>query len=513
MNFYLYISVYYRGNINRRLNYGPGSSKRSLVRRLRLRHLLALGVVAGITTLTLGFATYRSEAVAKVEPVEEPAPLEMELALPDRTEPLSESGASSPTPNIRIAKIDIPPSEERDEMEISTATEGETQETDSTLSEEALSGSEPPEPDWKTLKVRSGDSMARIFKRNGADAGDLHRIISLGKPSEQLKRLKPGQTLHLALDDNGDVLGLRYEIDRTRTLVVNRDDDRFEAETQSLAVEKRSTFANATIDDSLYLSAKRAGLSDNLIMELANIFGWDVDFALDVRKGDSFSVLWQEHYADGEKVKDGAILAAEFINKGRTVRAVRYTDPKGRSNYFTPDGYSMRKEFLRSPVDFRRISSRFAKSRWHPVLGKKRPHRGVDYAAAIGTPIKASGDGKVIHVGKKGGYGRTIIIQHGSRYTTLYAHLNGYKRGIKKGKYVKQGQTIGFVGKSGLATGPHLHYEFRVNGVHRNPLTVKLPKASPVPKKHKQDFLSQTRPLMAELEQHLNTRLALADTE
>jgi murein DD-endopeptidase MepM/ murein hydrolase activator NlpD len=234
-------------------------------------------------------------------------------------------------------------------------------------------------------------------------------------------------------------------------------------------------------------------------MQLAGVFGWDIDFALDIRAGDRFAVLYEERYIEGKKLGDGDILAAEFINNGRTFQAVKYTDPAGHSDYYSLDGRSMRKAFLRSPVDFRRISSRFRSERYHPVLGVKRPHRGVDYAAAIGTPIKAAGDGKIAFVGTKGGYGRTVIVQHGGTYSTLYGHLSRYNRSARVGARVRQGQVIGYVGKTGIATGPHLHYEFRVNGVHRNPLTVKLPNASPIGTAYKADFDSHASGMLARL--------------
>ncbi|KPK40462.1 MAG: peptidase M23, partial [Gammaproteobacteria bacterium SG8_47] len=255
-------------------------------------------------------------------------------------------------------------------------------------------------------------------------------------------------------------------------------------------------------------AGQRAGLSDNLIMELAAIFGWDVDFALDIREGDEFAVIYEEHFLDGEKLRDGAIIGAEFVNQGQRYQAVRYTDPEGRGDYFTPDGMSMRKAFLRTPVEFSRISSRFG-TRKHPVLNKFRAHKGVDYAAPQGTPIKAAGDGKVIFAGTKGGYGRTAIIQHGGRYSTLYAHMSKFARGVRSGKYVRQGQTIGYVGSSGLATGPHLHYEFRVNGVHRNPLTVKLPEAAPISAALKSDFIDHADRLTRQLNAHRESRIAL----
>ena len=246
-------------------------------------------------------------------------------------------------------------------------------------------------------------------------------------------------------------------------------------------------------------------------MEMAEIFGWDIDFSLDIRAGDEFLVLYEELYENGDKVGDGNILAAEFINQKKSYRAVRYENPNGRVAYFAPDGLSMRKAFLRSPVKFGRVSSRFNLKRLHPVLHKIRAHRGVDYAAPRGTPIRASGDGKVIFVGRKGGYGRTVMLRHGSTYTTLYAHMNGYAKGVRSGRRVNQGQVIGYIGSSGLATGPHLHYEFRVRGVHRNPLTVKLPQAAPVPREHKHDFIEKTRSFVTQLDVIAKVRLASND--
>ncbi len=353
--------------------------------------------------------------------------------------------------------------------------------------------------DWKEHQIRSGDNLATIFPKLGLNANLLHRIINSSKTAANLAHVKPGETLRAALDANGQLQKLELRRNALSSLWIRPDADSFRAEETERQPETRTTYIGGSVKNSLFLSAQDAGLSDRLIMELANIFGWDIDFALDIREGDRFTVLYEEDYLDGEKFRDGAILAAEFINQGKTYRAVLYTDAQGDSGYYSPDGLSMRKAFLRSPVDFRRISSGFQRERYHPVLGVKRPHRGVDYAAAIGTPIKAAGDGKVAFRGKKGGYGNTIVIQHGGTYSTLYGHLSKFARNISAGSRVKQGQTIGYVGKTGLATGPHLHYEFLVNGIHRNPLTVKLPAADPIPAKYRTDFLAKTSPLLSRL--------------
>lgn len=369
----------------------------------------------------------------------------------------------------------------------------------------------PAEQPWNTVKVKSGDSLASIFKRQNLNSVDLHNIVGLGKITSTLSSLRPGQIFRFQLDDNDQLQAMEYEINQLESLLVTRTADlEFEARAIQHTLDKRIAYATGHINSSLFEAGKQANMTDNLIMELVGVFGWDIDFAMDIRDGDHFSLLYQEQYLEGEKVRDGPILAAEFTNQGRTYRAVRYTDANGRSNYYTPDGHSMRKAFLRTPVDFRRISSRFGK-RHHPVLNRMKMHKGVDYAAKRGTPIKAAGDGKIIFRGKKGGYGRVVIIQHGGRYSTLYAHMNGFKKGQFVGKRVKQGQIIGYVGSSGRATGPHLHYEFRVNGAHRNPLTVKLPNAAPINREYKQDFELKTAGLMNQLEMRNRTQVALSN--
>ena len=367
---------------------------------------------------------------------------------------------------------------------------------------------------WREFKVKSGDSLAHLFKRAEIKPQQLDELMKSGKAVKTLTKIFPKDIIRVLSDDAGVLQALRYDIDHKSYLMVERTSGVLVAQTYNHQIENRQAHASGVIESSLYLAAQEAGISQNIIMELANVFGWDIDFALDIRKGDNFTLLYEELFRNGEKISDGNILAAEFTNNGKTYRAVRYTNPQtNRSEFFTADGKSMRKAFLRTPVDFTRISSRFTVSRYHPVLHKVRSHKGVDYAAKSGTPVHSAGDGKVIFKGKKGGYGKVMIVQHGTKYTTLYAHLKSYNRKLKVGSKVKQGQTIAYVGQTGLATGPHLHYEFRVNGTHRNPLTVKLPVSSPVPKRYMADFELTTTPVFAQLE--LVTRsqqVALADT-
>jgi len=357
------------------------------------------------------------------------------------------------------------------------------------------------------IKVRKGDTLAAIFSRNKLSARDVHNIIALGKSTKGLRNLRPGQHIRLAFNADGKFSGLTHEINQFKSLQVNRTEQGYSAKQVIRKPDIRVAYANGTINDSLFLDAKKAGLEQSLIMELASIFGWDIDFALDIRRGDSFNIVYEEQYLDGEKIRHGNILAAEFVNRGKSFRAVRYAAKDKRADYYTPNGHNMRKAFLRTPVDFRRISSRFGKRR-HPTLKRTRMHNGVDYAAKTGTPVRATGDGKIIHRGRKGGYGKTVIIQHGSKYSTLYAHLSNYNR--KARGRVKQGQIIGYVGTTGRSTGPHLHYEFRVHGTHRNPLTVKLPSAASINKRYKQDFFDKTRGLLAQLDGIKRTKIALA---
>ncbi len=363
------------------------------------------------------------------------------------------------------------------------------------------------DPAWHDIRVHRGDSLSRIFDRVGLTPRQLFAVLNAGEQTDTLKRLMPGELLQFDIRE-GELLALRYEMAPTAILCVSREGADYVSTVKQLPVERRLAHQSAIIEDSLYSAAKKAGLPDGVILALAEIFGWDIDFVHDVRSGDSFSVLYEQEYVEGQKVRDGAVLAAAFVNQGTTHRAVRFTAPDGRSNYFTPEGRPMRKAFLRSPVDFRRISSRFQTERYHPVLGVKRPHRGVDFAAPVGTPIKAAGDGRVVFRGWKNGYGNTVVIEHGGIYSTLYGHMSKFHSGVRAGGRVEQGQIIGYVGQTGLATGPHLHYEFRVNGEHRDPLTVKLPGAKPIPASLMAEFNQHAEELLASLDSRGTSHLA-----
>jgi murein DD-endopeptidase MepM/ murein hydrolase activator NlpD len=359
---------------------------------------------------------------------------------------------------------------------------------------------------WQTVTVKSGENLSVLFDRLHLAPNALFQVMSLGDETRALHRLVPGDHVHFQINE-GQLSALKFEPDPTTTILITADGDGFRSQTLLSELETRIKESTGTIEQSLYQAGLDAGLSDNLVMRLISIYGWDIDFALDIRKGDKFRIIYEEKYKDGRKVNDGAILVTEFNNRGRAFRAARYTAPDGKTGYYDEDGFSMRKAFLRTPLKFNRISSGFSLSRKHPILNRIRAHRGVDYAAPSGTPVKATGDGIVAEMGKNGGYGNMIVLRHAGIYNTVYAHLLSFARGLKPGQHVEQGDIIGYVGKTGLATGPHLHYEFRVNGVHKDPLTVDLPKALRIPDRQMAQFRQQTLPLFAQLD-GIGTKLA-----
>lgn len=367
------------------------------------------------------------------------------------------------------------------------------------LPEAEPANTEPSEYQWQMQSVQPGDSMAAIFQRQGLSPAVLHALTKTPNGKE-LALLRPNDKIGFKLDTTGNLDTFRLERSLFEAYQYTQIEQGYTSEKIVTEPDIVESFAQGTITSSLFEAGSASGLSDNLVMQLAGIFAWDVDFALDIREGDNFSFLYQEKYYQGKKIGDGDILAASFTNQGKSYYAIRYEDAKGYVQYYTPKGDSMRKAFLRTPVDFARISSRFSTARYHPVLHKIRAHKGVDYAAGTGTPIKASGDGKVIFAGRKGGYGNVVILQHGTRYTTLYGHMNGFRRGIRVGSKVSQGQVIGYVGKTGLASGPHLHYEFRVDGVHRDPLKIALPNSQPIEAARKTEFMQYSEVILNRLE-------------
>jgi murein DD-endopeptidase MepM/ murein hydrolase activator NlpD len=341
---------------------------------------------------------------------------------------------------------------------------------------------------WIDIVVRKGDTLSDILEREGHDSGEINRVMAAHPEARVFRRLYPGQTLRLRAEPGQPWQELVYETAPGEALHLVRQDDRFELTKEIRRFDTRIAQVTGTIESSLFEDGQAAGLPDPLIMKLAEIFGWDIDFALDLRHGDSFSVIYEEKYWHGRKITDGSILAAEFVNQGRVFRAIGYRDANGVTAYYTPEGMSVRRPFLRTPVEFSRITSRFSSGRFHPILKKWRAHKGVDYGAPPGTPVRATADGRILSMGWNGGYGKRIVIRHNATYSTVYAHLSRYNAKLRVGGFVEQGQIIGYVGATGLATGPHLHYEFRVNGVHRNPLTYRFPGSTPIAREYRDDF-------------------------
>jgi murein DD-endopeptidase MepM/ murein hydrolase activator NlpD len=349
-----------------------------------------------------------------------------------------------------------------------------------------------PEPLWRNFTVGDGDNLSLIFNRAGFSDTDLYRVAR-DNDDRSLKRIYPGETIGFQTDSEGNLLALRHVQSPLLTTTYEREGNAFIASDFSRIPERIARDVSMTIDSSLFIAGSDAGLSDGMIMELAGIFGGVIDFVMDPRTGDTIHVLYEELVLDGERYNDGPILAASFTNRGETFEAYRYTDSEGDTSYYSEIGVSMRKAFLMAPLDFTRVSSNFNPNRLHPIYKTQRPHRGTDYAAPRGTPVFAAGDGRVTEAGYTRPNGNYVFIQHGEQFETHYLHLHRLK--VKKGARVKQGDVIGTVGSTGAATGPHLHYEFLVNGVHRNPRTVHkiLPKARSLPDEELPRYLASIR--------------------
>lgn len=361
-----------------------------------------------------------------------------------------------------------------------------------------------PEYDLVDHQVKTGDNLAIIFKRAGFSAQTLHKLINTNAETRKLTKIHPGEVLSFATGKNGELEQLRYVISKTDTLYVTLDDEgNYNTSIDSKEIETLTKTAGGEISSNFWTSAIAAGLSERQIMNFADIFGWDVDFANDIRKKDQFGLIYESHYVEGEFIGTGKIIAAEFINQGQRFTAIRHTD----GNFYTPEGRSMKKAFLRAPVNFKYISSSFNPRRLHPVTGQVKAHRGIDYAARTGTPVVASGNGKVVKAGYSKYNGNYVFISHGTQYVTKYLHLN--KKLVRTGQKVKQGDKIGTVGATGRVTGAHLHYEFLVNGVHRNPKTVKLPKSEPLPRSELAKFKPIADNFIAQLERNRELQLAL----
>ncbi|CAM2897527.1 peptidoglycan DD-metalloendopeptidase family protein [Vibrio mytili] len=351
---------------------------------------------------------------------------------------------------------------------------------------------------WETYKVNNGESAAILFSRVGVSARILHELIASDKEVErQLTRLRPGDKLQFGFDEKHNFVQLRRTLSAFETFRIKLQDGKYVSEVDKKEVDYQYNYAEATIRSNFWNAGISSGLDGNQIMELAVMFGWDIDFALDIRKNDSFRVLYQEQVVEGDVIGRGKIIAAIFKNQGETFTAI--LDEK-TGKYYDENGRAMKKAFLRAPLDFRRVSSNFNPRRLHPVTGKVRPHRGTDYAAPVGTPIWAAGDGVVLKSSYNKFNGNYVFIKHSNTYVTKYLHLT--KRTVKAGQRVKQGQTIGTLGGTGRVTGPHLHYEFLVNGVHKNPRTVNLPQSKSLTGKARQTFMANAKVSMDKLDRY-----------
>jgi len=341
---------------------------------------------------------------------------------------------------------------------------------------------------WNVIDIKKGDTLSGIFERFAINSDVTHRLIA-AEHGKLLNTLQTGPNLRLRFNTSGRLEALRYNTDAVRTLAMELDGEQVSTTIEERAIEVREREAIGRIRSSLFQAGANAGLSDQFMLRLAAIFKWNIDFNRDLQPGDRFSVIFEEKFIDDRKIATGGIVAAAFMIGDKKFTAIRHVEPDGSFSYFSADGNSLKRAFLRSPVKFSRISSQFSLKRFHPVLKKWRAHKGVDYAASRGTPVLATADGVVKQAGINGGYGKAVILQHGRSYSTLYAHLDGFAKNVRKGARVRQGDVIGYVGSSGLATGPHLHYEFRINGEHKNPLTVDVPRALPIAGAEREQFL------------------------
>lgn len=462
----------------------------TLFKLLPKKHQILLSILSVITMITMLLPSEEAQASRQTAGISEQTQIntryDVPLAFRSPQRPESIEGESSDVP------ANAEPLSSTDALAAGNANNQAVESIESALHR-----------DVEHFNVKNGDTLAAVFDRAGLTSKDVYEITQLPLAKQNLLKIMPGEEIVISKDAKGDLTEVRYRINAISTLVISKNQEQYHEKISEKDVEIRTHFTSAKIKSNFWNSAVDAGLNANQIMQLSTVFGWDIDFALDLREGDSFAIIYEQEYAEGEFLRNGNILAAEFINQDERYTAIRYTD----GNYYSENGTSMRKAFLRSPVDFKYVSSNFNPKRLHPVTGQVKAHRGVDYVAAIGTPIKAAGSGRVIESGYNQFNGNYVFIKHNDTYTTKYLHLT--KRNVSKGANVKQGQIIGTLGKTGRVTGAHLHYEFIVNGVHRNPRTITLPKAESIARKEKPQFDALSRQLMATISQNKQTQLAM----
>ncbi|TAN04009.1 MAG: peptidase M23 [Rhodanobacteraceae bacterium] len=369
-------------------------------------------------------------------------------------------------------------------------------------------------PTWKTVEVQPGQTLSEIFQAQGLSGNDLAAVMASGKNTGALKTLHPGDQIEFLIGSKGQLEGFRYSADAaTQVTLTAQADGSLKSRVSTLPIQRRVHFAHGVVEGSLFAAGEKAGLSETMVLKLADVFKYDIDFIKDLKKGDRFTVVYDDLYRNGKYSGAGNILAAEFINNGHKYTAYRFKQPDGEVAYFSQDGRPLRKALLRTPVSFTRISSTFG-MRKDPVLGFTRLHKGVDYAAPIGTPIHAAGDGVITVRGWVHGFGNFVAIKNTPQFTTEYGHMSRFAKGLHVGSHVTQGEVIGYVGETGFATGPHLHYQVMDDGRAVNPLTVTMPKPQPLSGKLMADFKAQSAPMVARIQMIDNNaqRLARVDS-
>ncbi len=364
---------------------------------------------------------------------------------------------------------------------------------------------------WRNERVQSGDTVAELLTRLSIEDAPASDYLRKAAEAVSFRKLPVGTEVQAETTASGGLIALRYLGDNGSQILIEKQDGTFKTSTLPAQLEKRLFVRTGEIKTNLYAATDEAGMPEAAANQLNELFSGDIDFHHDLRKGDKFTVIYEMTYNNGALLRAGRIQAAEFINQGHAYRAVYFQKDEQHGDYYTPEGKSVHKAFLRSPIEFSRVSSRFSLSRFHPILNKWRSHKGTDFAAPTGTKVKVTADGIVSVVGKQGGYGNVIMVNHQGRYTTVYGHLSRFAKGLHKGQHVAQGEVIGYVGMTGLATGPHLHYEFRVGGQQRDPLRVALPDAKPIDSTYLATFQPVADDFVARLNLMRNTNLAKLD--
>ncbi len=451
---------------------------------------LLAGTGLSIAVAWLAFSTSTAPKDVQREPIEQPA-------LTEATSPLGPTGRLGirpPDPHL----LGQGPAEDR---------------TSSSPSNPDPKDVEAPKPQEKTIKVRPGDNFARILERAGHSAATVEAILDAGEAAEALAQLRPGQELTLLQDADGHLIGIHYTKGPANELRIERGEEGFEAELVRRELNSTLRHIEGQVAGSFYRSARDAGLTDRLTMQLARVLDGDIDLGRDLREGDTFSVLYEKIESQDGKLFRRRLKGVRLEGARAEIEGIQYELPSGQSGFYRPDGTSLERTFDRYPLEFQRISSHFDRNRRHPILGIRRPHLGVDLAAPVGTPIQAAARGTVTERTRNGGYGRVVTLRHGQRRKTRYAHLSRYAKGLRVGDRVERGEVIGYVGRTGTTTGPHLHYEFIEQGRHRNPVTVDLPRQESIPERHAPEFERHVAPLLAALRGESSTELQLVQRE